>query len=132
MLSYKDYTRLQRIIAMASARSLGVLRKDMPQISWDKIDRFRAHMWEKNLPWDEVAVDPSELKPIQQDFNIDKIEEMILNNSCGTIFVTADNFVIDGHHRYLASVFLRQPIMVRRLKTNVRDSFDMIEDSKVA
>ncbi len=131
MLSFSEFARLKDLLAHATFNSLGVERKDMPQITHDKLHKFQDYIWGNHIPWVEQSLDPNILKPIQKDFDIMKIRDMIVSNTSGTIFVSKDGYVLDGHHRWLAAKFSGAPVMCRVLQSDLTTSLTHIEDSGV-
>lgn len=80
-------------------------RKDMPQIKSSVFDEFKT--WSK-LDVSVVEIETSSLSPTQIDFNDDKIIKMSQRvkekdpSFKGTILISKDGYVLDGHHRWLA------------------------------
>lgn len=80
-------------------------RKDMPQIKLSVFDEFKT--WSK-LDVSVVEIETSSLCPTQIDFNDDKIVKMVKRieqkdpSFKGTILISKDGYVLDGHHRWIA------------------------------
>jgi hypothetical protein len=82
-----------------------IKREDMPQTkSADKFDVLSELQKYAEVNLESTKV--SELKPIQSDVSKEKIVKMFSNikekKSVVPIFISEDNFIIDGHHRWLA------------------------------
>lgn len=82
---------------MAFARIL------MPQIG--DIESFKANLKKENVPFKETKVHPKELKATQQEFNKDKVAEMMLdpNTKKSKVIISNDNYILDGHHRWIVA-----------------------------
>lgn len=82
-------------------------RHEMPQI---KSKYFQDFLDWSSIRCTKMVVDGTILKPTQVDINEDKVEEMkirVINKDPdfkGVITVSADGYVLDGHHRWLALI----------------------------
>ena len=77
-----------------------------------------------NIPVKNKKVKVSELRPIQQQIYFDKSLDSIADNGGAadskgfigskktTFIVSSDNYIIDGHHRYLAGILIDPNIKV--------------------
>lgn len=77
-----------------------VPREQMPQLDKEGVKTFLA---DNNVPNEVVEVPTSSLKPTQGEFNLEKIESMNNVGMSIPILVSKDNYVLDGHHRWLAN-----------------------------
>ena len=100
-------------------------RKDMPQISADRVMHFF------NLHHAEHAhetVGTGTLKPTQGEFNVDKIANMGDTAKGMPIMVSKDNFVLDGHHRWLANHIDSGSQRVIRTPWDLDESLDKMRE----
>jgi hypothetical protein len=75
-------------------------RKLMPQI--DSLENFLKHLDSQIVAHRQVTVDPRDLKATQSEFDMKKVAEMTSRKGpCGVI-ISNDNYILDGHHRWLA------------------------------
>lgn len=74
----------------------------LPQINKPK--DFLDMLDKKEIPYKEEVVDPDTLKSIQTEFDKDKIANIMLDpyNLMG-IIISKDNYILDGHHRWVAA-----------------------------
>lgn len=93
------------------AENMGIARVDMPQIK-DK-EGFRAALAELGAGHVDVSEDAAKLKATQREIDGVKVAGMMVNARAGKfdlnserIFVSSDNYVLDGHHRWAANVGL--------------------------
>lgn len=89
------------------AESLGIPRIKMPQLGDGT--GFKAALTKDGYKFSDTAVIASYLKPTQGEINGGKVAGMMKaieknNLPPGRIFVSSDNYVIDGHHRWAAVV----------------------------
>jgi len=83
-----------------------ISRIDMPQIKGDNIPEALSIFKKYGVPYTLKVIDPNELLPIQSDYIPDKVNNIIksINNNekMNPIFISSDNYIVDGHHRWLA------------------------------
>lgn len=94
-------------------------RNELPQI---KPDVFEEFLEDFDISYYIGDVDPNDLLPIQCEFSEEKIkamqERMLRGDDMqGTIIISDDGFVIDGHHRWLANMFNKT--MVRAIVLDI-------------
>jgi hypothetical protein len=75
-------------------------RKLMPQI--DSIENFLKHLDQQIIAHRQVKVDPRDLKSTQSEFNMDKVNQMPSRKGPSGVIISNDNYILDGHHRWLA------------------------------
>jgi hypothetical protein len=82
---------------------LNLSRSVLPQIKGDSLQNFLNHLDALGVKYTKKTMNASDLKPSQGEFNIDKVKALIrTNNDTKPIIVSKDNYVLDGHHRWLA------------------------------
>lgn len=109
--------------------SQGIPRIQMPQLSTDSpepgslaaelepnkygeveiIEQFKQQLKDDGYNFEDVTVPASQLKPTQNELNGAKVaalEDVIARGEMtpGRVFVSNDNYVLDGHHRWAAEV----------------------------
>lgn len=92
-------------------------RHEMPQIPKTHQEAFDRFLAGQGVVSREVMMDPKRLKPTQSEFNQQKVTKMIESgvHKSGTINVSRDGKILDGHHRWKAAVEDK----VRKIKTRV-------------
>lgn len=103
--------------------TLDIDRKDMPQIKSDDVKDFLSYLKKNDITTDKKLVDPSKLKATQGQFHKEKIKGLMDAIEAGKlkkepILVSKDNYVIDGHHRWLAFSNLGRDLTVYQVNTN--------------
>lgn len=83
-----------------SHKTFHVPRDQMPQIESAHVKDFLKSI---GHPYDIELVPTKDLIPTQGEFNFDKVKGMDVNSMCKPILVSEDNYVLDGHHRWLAN-----------------------------
>jgi len=94
-----------------------ITRSSMPQLD---ADDFKATLDFAGIPYDVHNVDGTKLRPTQSDYDPEKVKAILSNlqdaaaNGKGDvgppIITSNDGFVLDGHHRYIASTLADVPI----------------------
>ena len=81
-------------------------RSEMPQIKGDSIPDALKIFNDYGVPYEQVSVKTEELLPIQDDYIPEKVKNIISTiekgNRINPIFISNDNYIVDGHHRWLA------------------------------
>ena len=106
--------------------TLDIDRKDMPQIKSSDVQDFLKYLKKNNVSTEKKLVDPSDLKATQGQFHKEKIKDLMNAIEAGKlkkepILVSKDNYVIDGHHRWLAFNNLGRDITIYRVNMNAED-----------
>lgn len=77
----------------------------MPQFSGDNVQGFMSYLKTKGIDYHVEDIDTDKLKSTQSEFDADKITNIMFQNEQGKsnrIIVSNDDYVLDGHHRWLA------------------------------
>lgn len=84
--------------------SLGISRDEMPQIDSEHVGEFLEYLKNGRCEFEEVQLMARSLAPSQNELDTDKADDMYKDKECLKIplFVSEDNYVLDGHHRWLA------------------------------
>lgn len=78
-------------------RSLDMQRRSLPQIDIEAMKKDLAGKYT------ETNLKTSALVPTQKHFNFDKVDVLVKKPTNRPIVVSRDNYVIDGHHRWLSN-----------------------------
>jgi ribonuclease HI len=107
MKSFSAFLREFKVEVPAVKDTLGIPREEMPQVKSDDYDDLIAHLKKNGIKMQKRTVKASSLKASQKNFNTDKIvkaiEKIKTLGKAKPIIVSSDNYVIDGHHRWLAA-----------------------------
>ena len=88
---------------------LGYSRSEMPQIPRKMRDDFVAELAKEGITSTKELVDPTTLQPSQREIGLGRASELF-TKADGVIpqnkylLVSADNYIIDGHHNWAANV----------------------------
>lgn len=102
----------------------GIDRKHMPQVQSDDMPEFYKFMDKRGVTYKNERITLKKLLPTQDQYNSDKVDGMIKAMSFERLtkkplFVSSDNRVIDGHHRYQAARLLKPFGMAKIIRINL-------------
>ena len=91
--------------------NIGQPRGKMPQIPKEHVQEFFQFLKENNVSLTEEEVFAAHLKPSQMDLDVGKTARIMGGLEKGQelrpIFISDDNYVLDGHHRWSGKVALQ-------------------------
>jgi dephospho-CoA kinase len=112
--------------------SLGIKRKDMPQIEDKDQDHFFKWLSSKGISHSKVDVPPTFIKPVQSEINLDAANELVDTNSpklSKPVIVSSDNYLMDGHHRWMANIIKKtKSIHAVRINMKANDLLKTMRD----
>lgn len=84
-----------------------IMRKDMPQIKSKDVDDVKLLLDKNKIKYVENEIECKDLKKTQENYipeKLNKMKDNILDGSFKPkeIFISKDDFILDGHHRWLA------------------------------
>ena len=83
--------------------NLSISRAHMPQIAPDQRDNFIKSLEREGISHQFTRIAPIHLKATQGEFNLDKVRSIIDKKPpMNPVIISKDNFILDGHHRWLA------------------------------
>lgn len=111
----EDITTELRIEKPDEEDTFGIPRKQMPQIKEEDYPEFFEYLKEHGVSITNDTVPARSLKPIQKDFS-DKgvVKALMLRKNDKPVIASSDNYIVDGHHRWLGAVNTRSQVSVIR------------------
>jgi len=95
-------------------------RAEMPQIKAENRGAMVNFMNARDISHEQDEVPASSLKPTQQEFSPAKVKKaMEFEGGNRSILVSSDNYVLDGHHQWLAAREKGEPVKVIRLNAPI-------------
>lgn len=106
---------------------MGKRRVDLPQLT--NFDAFHKDLTDSGNALVHDYVTPSTLTPTQKHFNQEKVDKL-KESGWGDkgIIISADDYVIDGHHRWLAAHQKGVKIKARRTSLGCDDLLDFLKN----
>jgi hypothetical protein len=95
--------------------TLGIPRAEMPQVKMVDRGAMVNFLKARGIEHEIVEVDPASLKPTEAEFSRAKVRKsMDAEGDTATALVSADGYVVDGHHRWLAQRVKGEPLRALR------------------
>lgn len=96
----------------------GIPRDKMPQVHKDNYPEFLDYLSDNGVTFNKTTMPASDIKPIQSEFSdAGVVKALVKRKTKKPSILSSDNYIIDGHHRWLASLNTGNDILV--YKTNV-------------
>lgn len=109
--------------------SLNIPRAEMPQVKAEHRDAMTRFMNARGVQHQSEEVPSDSLKPTQAEFSPAKVKKAIgFDGGDRSILVSSDNYVLDGHHQWLANREQGNPINVIRFDAPISKLIDMAHD----
>jgi len=106
----------------AESGTAGVPRAEMPQIKAEHRGAMTNFMNARGVSHTAEEVPADSLRPTQAEFSPEKVRRAAgFKGGDRSILVSADNYVLDGHHQWLASRESGEPVKVIRLNAPIAD-----------
>lgn len=104
------------------------MRHSMPQLKDFKA--FSADLEKEGHHYTKKARDPADLRPTQKNFNQEKVSNMKESGDWSNkpIITSEDDFIIDGHHRWLAAKQLKEKIATCELDMTAESVFKFVKN----
>lgn len=119
--------------------TLGVRRADMPQVHRDHYPELIKYLADHGNTFQHGNISAGKLKPVQSEFSDAGVEKMMqtggrpsdsIDKDQKPLIVSSDNYIIDGHHRWLAAYNLGEKVPIMRSSLPITQLFQLIKDFK--
>lgn len=122
MIRLREYLEELKVWEPKASQTKGIARGDMPQVKSSDQAELLAFLKSKGIRLSKKKVKAKKLRATQRNFNKDKIVGAVANygtlSKAKPIIVSSDNYIIDGHHRWLGAYNVGGDIMI--LQANVK------------
>ena len=109
--------------------SLGIPRAEMPQIAAENRGAMVNFLAARGITHTEETVPARDLLPTQAEFSPEKVAAAkTYTGGNRAILVASDNYVVDGHHQWLASRDAGEDIRIIRLAAPIRDVLSAVAE----
>lgn len=99
----RDLSRQREPELEIPRENLNIHRSEMPQITSNKLPDFLKSLESQGISHQYLRIPPIHLKATQSNFHLDKVHSIIKNKpALPPSIVSRDNYILDGHHRWLA------------------------------
>lgn len=110
--------------------TLGIPRADMPQVEAKDRAALLQFLQARGIGYEKGEARPGSLKPAQAEFSTRKVQGFVdRGGPIGdrSVLVSADNYVVDGHHQWMWHVTTGAPVPVIRLDADIRAALAAVE-----
>lgn len=108
--------------------TLGIPRRQMPQVRSDDYPEFLSYLKDNGASIEVDRVPAASLKPIQKDFSdAGVLKALQLRDREKDVIASSDNYIIDGHHRWLAAVNTKNTIPIIRIDVPVQRLLELVK-----
>ena len=125
MKKFRNFVTELKVYEPKSTDTLGFTRDKMPQVRSKDYDGLIKHLKKNNVAVKKTKVPAKSLKPIQKEFNKNKIVGAIAKiktlGQAKPLIVSKDNYIIDGHHRWLAARNVGENIDIMQADVKVHE-----------
>lgn len=109
--------------------TLGVPRSEMPQVKAEHRGAMVNYLNARGVAHTEQSVPADSLKPTQGEYSTVKVQKAKeYEGGNRSILVSADGYVLDGHHQWMAAKEQGQEVKVIRLDAPITDLIDMVKE----
>ncbi len=108
--------------------TLGYKRADMPQVKKENYPEFMEYLEKNGARFTtEKDIPAKDLKPVQSEFSDAGIERQSKKTgSRKPVIVSSDNYIIDGHHRWLVALNFEDTVDVIRVNMPVNQLLKLV------
>lgn len=117
--------------------TLGVKRTEMPQVHKDHYPELIKYLKNHGGKFSVGKVNAKNLKPVQSEFSDAGVEKMIgqMKSQSGSNFdkpliVSSDNYIIDGHHRWLAAWNENMDVAIMKISIPIKQLLQLVRNFK--
>lgn len=109
--------------------TMGIKRAEMPQIATKDYPEFIDYLKDNGAHFTKDTVSPDSLKAIQGEFSDQGIEKALMKQHIKKpSIVSSDNYIIDGHHRWLAAMNTGQSVDIFRVDKPGKELLQLVKD----
>ena len=110
-----------------ASQTLGIPRKRMPQIKEQDYPEFLKYLEENGVTITRGRLPANQLKPVQKEFSDKGVMKALLKrDNEKPIIASSDNYIIDGHHRWLAAINTRNTVSIIRASVPVKQLLKLV------
>ena len=111
--------------------TLGVKRRDMPQVKSDDYPEFIDFMKSNGVTFKQETIPAREIKAMQDEFSDAGIIKQLKKNieqgpNTKPVILSSDDYIIDGHHRWLVAMNTGGDLNVYRVNMPARELYALV------
>jgi cytidylate kinase/Zn-dependent peptidase ImmA (M78 family) len=111
--------------------TLGVKRKDMPQVKSDDYAEFIEYLKKNGATFTKETIPARDLKAMQKEFSDEGIMKQLMKNieqgpNRKAVIASSDDYIMDGHHRWLVAINTGRDLNVFRVNLPAYELYDLV------
>tara|TARA_B100000900_G_scaffold416081_1_gene448950 strand:+ start:1160 stop:3601 length:2442 start_codon:yes stop_codon:yes gene_type:complete len=111
--------------------TLGVKRKEMPQVKSDDYKEFIAYLQNNGAKFTKETIPARDLKAMQKEFSDEGIMKQLMKNieqgpNRKAVIASSDDYIMDGHHRWLVAINTGTDLNVFRVNLPAYELYDLV------
>lgn len=117
-VSAPAFSRSEWVAFPADTGTLGIPRAEMPQIKSTDRGAFIQFLQGKGIGYEKVELQADDIKPTQAEYSPAKTARWADTEGGGSdrsVLISSDNYVLDGHHQWMAAHITGEPIQAIRI-----------------
>lgn len=108
----------------------GIKRSEMPQVATKDYPEFIDYLKANGADFTKQVMQANQLKATQGEFSKDGVERQLAKMQAGTpkkpVIASQDNYIIDGHHRWLVALNTRNSVEVFKIDIDADELLDLV------
>ena len=108
----------------------GIKRSEMPQVATKDYPEFIEYLKANGADFTKQVMPARQLKATQGEFSKDGVERQLDKMQAGTpkkpVIASQDNYIIDGHHRWLVALNTRNDVEVFKIDIDADELLDLV------
>ena len=112
--------------------TMGIPRNRMPQVKTADYPEYFKYLKDNGVNFKKIeGVKAAQLKPIQGEFSKQGVEKQLnkilknLEDGGKPLIASSDDYIIDGHHRWLAAKNTRRPLTIFKADIPMRELLEL-------
>jgi len=121
-----------KIVKPDARDTLGISRAQMPQVEKQDYPELIQYMKSHGAKFSKETMDAHALKPTQSEFSDVGVAKQLMKDLEGKptkpVLVSSDNWIVDGHHRWLVSKNTGSQIEIYRISLPVQELLKLLKE----
>lgn len=126
-----EYLNELKIEKPDSKDTKGIKRAEMPQVATKDYPEFIEYLKDNGAKFEKVTMPAKALKATQGEFSDAGVERQLAKMQAGTpkkpIIASEDNYIIDGHHRWLVAWNTRDAVEVFKVNMDADELLALVK-----
>ena len=109
--------------------TMGIKRNQMPQVATKDYPEFMDYLKDNGAEFKKETVPAKSLKAVQGEFSDQGVEKALRKSKLKKAsIVSSDNYIIDGHHRWVAALNTRQDVDIIRVNMPAKELLELVKN----